>query len=302
MNKKAFIYIIIAGMLWGTSGLFVNALAPLGFSSLQMTATRAAVAFLCFFTYALVFKRSAFKVGVSQILLFVGHGMSIFGTAFCYFSAMQMTSVSTAVVLMYTAPIFVTVFSVIFLGEKLTPLKTVAIALMLVGCCFVSGIIGGIKFDAAGILVGFLSGLCYSVYNIITKIEMRKGFDPISTSMYGFLFMTVIGCSVSKPWEIISLSTSVWTVILLIGLGVVTTVLPYFFYTLAMRDIPAGTASSLSIVEPLAATVFGMAFLSQIPDLFCALGIVIIFTAIVLLGVAENKKEKATDLEGERKK
>ncbi len=302
MNKKAFIYIIIAGMLWGTSGLFVSALAPLGFSSLQMTAARAAVSFLCFFTYVLLFKREALKARLSQMLFFLAHGISIFGTAYCYFSAMQMTSVSTAVVLMYTAPIFVTVFSVIFLGERLTPLKTVAIALMLVGCCLVSGIIGGMKFDAVGILVGFLSGLCYSVYNIITKIEMRKGFDPISTSMYGFFFMTLIGCSVCKPWEIVSLSSSVWTVVLLIGMGVVTTVLPYFFYTLAMRDMPAGTASSLSIVEPLAATIFGIAFLSQVPDLLCALGIVIIFAAIVLLGMAENKKEKTAEKTGEKKK
>lgn len=294
MNKKAFIYIIIAGILWGTSGLFVSVLTPLGFSALQMTAIRAVVSFACFFTYVLACKRGLFKVRPSQILLFLGHGISIFGTAYCYFLSMQMTSVSTAVVLMYTAPIFVTVFSVIFLGEKLNSLKVIAIALMMIGCCFVSGVIGGLKFDPVGILVGFLSGICYSAYNIITKIEMRRGCDSVATSMYGFLFMSIIGCLVCKPLEVFSLASSWWIVLLLVSLGITTTVLPYFFYTLAMRDMPAGTASSLSVIEPLAATLFGMIFLSQIPDIFAALGIVIIFTAIVLLGVAEGKRDQKT--------
>ena len=291
MNKKAFIYIIIAGMLWGTSGLFVDVLTPLGFSSLQMTAVRATVSFLCFLTYVLIFKRGAFRAKKGQIFLFLAHGGSIFATAYCYFTSMQMTSVATAVVLMYTAPIFVTVFSVIFLGEKLNSLKVISIALMIVGCCLVSGVIGGFAFDPLGILIGFMSGICYSAYNIITKIEMRRGCDPISTSTYGFLFMMIIGCSICKPWEIVSLTSSVWIVLLLIALGVVTTVLPYFFYTLAMRDMAAGTASSLSIVEPLAATLFGIVFLSQTPEKPCVIGIVIIVAAIFLLGIAENKNK-----------
>ena len=298
MNKKAFLYIIIAGVLWGTSGLFVNALTPLGFSSLQMTAIRATVSFVCFLAYVLIFKRSVIRVRPSRILLLLAHGASIFGTAYCYFTSMQMTSVSTAVVLMYTAPIFVTVFSVIFLGERLNSLKVIAIALMLVGCCFVSGVVGGLKFDALGIFIGFLSGIIYSAYNIITKIEMRRGCDPVGTSMYGFFFMMLIGMSFAEPLKIISFTSTWWIALMLVGLGIVTTVLPYFFYTLAMRDMPAGTASSLSVIEPLAATVFGMIFLEQIPDLFGGAGIVIIFVAIVLLGVAENKRNKGEASQG----
>ncbi len=295
MNKKAFLYIILAGVLWGTSGLFVTALAPLGFSSMQMTAARGIVSLICFLGYALIFNRKLFAQKPMSLLLFLGSGISLFGTAFCYYTSMQLTSVSTAVVLMYTAPIFVTVFSVAFLGEKLTKLKVLAIAMMIVGCCLVSGIIGGLKFDVLGILIGFLSGILYSSYNILTKIEMRRGCEPASAAMYNFVAMSVIATSVCDPVSMIDLIDSWWAIALLVGMGVATTVLPYLFYTMAMKDLPAGTASSLGVVEPLAATLFGMMFLSQIPDLLCALGIVVIVAAIFLLEMTEDKKKKGRE-------
>lgn len=293
MKKKAFIFIILAGILWGTSGLFVSALAPKGFSSLQMTATRGVVSLICFALYALIFNRRLFRIRLSELFLFMGSGLALFGTGFCYYTSMQMTSVSTAVVLMYTAPIFVTVFSVLFLGEKLTALKTVAIAMMIVGCCFVSGIIGGLKFDLWGILIGLLSGISYSAYNILTKIEMKRGCEPVSAAMYNFVFMSLISLSICQPADMVSNIDSVTTAALMIGIGVVTTVLPYLFYTLAMKDLPAGTASSLGIMEPLSATVFGMIFLSQLPDVFGFCGIALIVIAVFLLGRAEGgHKEK----------
>ena len=60
MKNKAFLFIILAGILWGTSGIFVHYLAPLGFTSMQMTATRASVSFLCMLGYVLVRNRRLF--------------------------------------------------------------------------------------------------------------------------------------------------------------------------------------------------------------------------------------------------
>ena len=48
MKKRAFTFVILASILWGTSGLFVYALSPLGFTSAQMTFARGSVSFLCY--------------------------------------------------------------------------------------------------------------------------------------------------------------------------------------------------------------------------------------------------------------
>lgn len=295
MKKKAFIYIIVAGILWGTSGLFANALNEYGFSSLQMTAMRGLVSFLCMLGYVLIKDRGLLKVTPVDLLFFLGNGIALFSTAFLYYTTMQMTSVATAVVLMYTMPIMVMIYSVIFFKERMTGMKLCATAIMFVGCCLVSGIIGGFRADVFGILLGLLSGITYSVYSILTKTEFKRGASPITTSLYGFGFMSIIALLICRPVEIVERTTSPKIFILLIGLGVVTFVIPYFLYTLSLKYLPAGTASALSIVEPMAATVFGIIFLRQIPDIFAGIGIVLIILAVFLLGVAESRLDKSKE-------
>ena len=294
MKKRAILYIIIAGICWGTSGIFVHDLAPYGFTSYQMTAVRAIISFLCILIYALIKDRSLFRLKPVHLILFLGIGLSLFLTGSCYFTSMQMTSVSTAVVLMYTAPIYVMVYSVLFWKEKLTKLKTVSVICMLIGCCLVSGIVGGFAFHPTGILIGALSGIAYASYNILTKISMRQQIAPISVTLYSFLFMSLISLFVSEPPKLaenVSAAPAV-TVPMLIGLGICTFVIPYFLYTLAMKDLSAGTASALGIVEPMAATLFSVVIFKEPLGLLPALGIVLILAAILMIGKAETDREE----------
>ena len=290
MKTKAFIYIILAGVLWGTSGVFAHYLKLYGFTAFQMTAVRASVSFLCLLIFALLKDRKLFRVKPIHLILFASIGTSLFFTASCYFLSMQMTSVSTAVVLMYTAPIYVIVFSALFMKERLTPLKLTAIIGMLVGCCLVSGIIGGLRFDASGILLGILSGIAYAAYNVLTKIAMQLKLAPVSVTLYSFAFMSFIALFFSSPKsmaESISSSPAI-TLPLILSLGVCTFVIPYMLYTLAMKELSAGTASALGIVEPMAATVFSVLLFKEALDTFSTVGIILILASIVAMSKTEK--------------
>ena len=122
MKKKAFILIIIAGIIWGTTGIFVKFLSRYGFSSLQMTAVRGLISFLAMTVYVLCTARKLFKIRLSDSFFFIPIGTLLFSTAFLYYTAMTMSSVSTAVVLMYMAPVYVMAFSIFFLSEKFSTL------------------------------------------------------------------------------------------------------------------------------------------------------------------------------------
>ncbi len=293
MKKTAFIYIIAAGILWGTSGIFVKSLSPFGFSSLQLTAIRGIVAFLFFLIYSAVREKSAFKISATQLLFFIGIGLAQFGTAAFYFLSMTETSISTAVVLMYTAPIYVTAFSALFLGEKFSKPKIAALAMMIVGCALVSGLVGGLKFDALGIIFGIISGISYASYNILTKLTMMRSYSPVSSNLYGAFFMMFISLAVCEPIEMLAPITEAPLVLIpsLIALGIVTFVLPYLFFALGMRDLPAATASALSTVEPLSACAFGILRFKEKPDIFSLIGIALILTAVFLLGHSEKVKK-----------
>ena len=293
MKRKALIYIILAGILWGTSGIFVHYLTPLGFTSFQMTAVRATVSLISIFLYAVIRDRALLKAKPKDMILFAAIGISLYLTAACYYLSMQLASVSTAVVLMYSAPIYVSVFSVIFMKDKLSVSKLVAIALLLIGCCLVAGIVGGLKLDTVGLLVGAASGISYAAYNILTKISLKRGANAVTVTLYGFLFMALISLIGLEPVSLaerVSASPEV-AIPLLLLLGICTFVLPYFLYTLAMRSFPVGVATALGTVEPMAATLFSVIIFGERLTVFSAFGIILILSALVIIGLADDEKK-----------
>jgi len=290
MKKRAFIYVILAGILWGTSGVFFKLLEPFGFSPIHMTAMRGTVSAVVMSFFVLIHDRKLFCVSLKEFIIFVFSGLSIFGTATCYFKAIEASSVSTAVVLMYTAPVFVMAYSVAFLGEKLTKLKMISVVFMILGCALVSGLLGGAKFNLWGIVLGLGSGISYSVYNILTKIEMMHKSNSLSATVYSFIVMGGVCLAFCNPGQIakIAMNNPYATIPLILGIGICACVLPYLFYTMAMRDMPAGTAAALGIVEPMAATLFSVVFFKEVLTFSSVIGIILILLAVCLLGRSDN--------------
>ncbi len=282
--KKAFFYIVFAGLLWGSSGIFVHFLEPFGFSSMQMTLGRELSAAIIMAVFIFFADKKLFKTNFRDLVLYALSGISMFLAAALYYRAMQITSVSTAVILMYTSPIFIMICSVAFFGEKLTVVKTIAVVAMLCGCALVSGIASGFDVNLRGFLYGIGAGIAYSIYNIVTKIEMIKKCNPKTATVYCFMFAALSAFLTSNPSgaaEIIAARPS--GAVLLAACGIFTCVVPYFMYTLALRDIPAGTASSLGIIEPMSATLYSVLFLGERLNVYSIGGIVLILGAVLAL-------------------
>lgn len=290
MKKRAFSFVILAGLFWGITGIMSTYLGEYGFTGLQSTAVRAATSFLLMLLYVLLFDRPALRTTFKEIAFFVGIGAALFGTSTAYFYAIPRTSNATAVVLMYTSPVMVAVVSSLFLGERFSKLKVVSVGMMLIGCLFVSGVIGDLRADFVGVLLGLLAAVSYATYNILTKIAMRRGSPAITVTVYSFGFMTLFSLLLCRPADILTAASEhPYPVIpLAVGIGLLTCVIPYVLYTAAMKTLSAGTACALSIVEPMSATVYCMLLFGQYPDLLSTIGIVLILLAVFLLGKAQN--------------
>lgn len=285
MKKSAFFYIALAGVLWGTSGIFSYWLTPFGFKPVQMTTMRGFVSMVLIVPFILFKNPKLLKVPKKEIFFIIGSGVGLFLTAYTYYASMAASSVSTAVILMYTAPVFVLIYSVMFLGEKLNTVKSISVFLMILGCALVSGIVGGMKFSLAGILFGIAAGISYSAYNIFTKILTMHKVDTLTVTSYNFIIMSIIGLAVSNPIEIVTITSKqpLSIIPLIVGIGVFTCVLPYVFYTMGLKDVPAGTATALGIIEPLSATVFSVVFLGENLTAPLVIGMVLILGAVFAL-------------------
>jgi len=150
----------------------------------------------------------------------------------------------------------------------------------------VSGAIGEMSFDPLGVAIGVLSGIAYAAYNVFAKISMRAGNDAGSATLYCFLAATVVAVIVADPVGVVKVTAQnpIAYIPALIALGIVTCVVPYFAYTIAMRTLPAGVVSSLGIIEPMSATLFSVLLFGEELGIVKIIGILIILIAVALLG------------------
>jgi len=286
------ILIIIAGLFWGSMGIFVRHLNGLGFTSIQVACLRLVFAGILFALILLIRDPKGFKIKPKDIPLFLALGLvSILFFTCCYFTAIRLMTMSTAAILLYTSPIWVMILAVIFLKEKITVQKIIALILAFAGCVLVSGF-GG-KVTVIGILVGLGSGLGYGLYSIFGTFALKK-YSPLTVTCYTFLIAGTGSVIVADPVGLIAKINASGSRLSLFGFvlltSVVTAVIPFLFYTLGLNRTTAGKAAVLATVEPAAATLFGFFVMKEQVGPVSVLGILLVFAAIFVLSV----KKRAT--------
>lgn len=290
MDKRSLIYIVLAGITWGMASIFVNTLSFFGFTPTQISAIRNVVAAIIICIYAAIKNPKIFKAPIKEIVLFIISGTCIYLTNAFYYISMKMTSPSTAVVLMYLAPIIVMIISVVFMGEKLTLRKFFSIIGAFLGCALVTGVIGGIRFSVMGIIIGALSGITYSIYCIFAKIQMRRGDDALCATAYCFITAGILSLVFSNPANIIRIVSVAPLKIIPVALlmGVCVGALPYFLYTLASKKLSASTASAMATIEPLTGTIVSVTVFNEVLSLGGIIGIVLILGSVIVLSYCKD--------------
>ena len=278
--------ILLAGCFWGSMGIFVRRLTDYGFSSIQIVAIRVTLAALIFCMLLLIKDPSGFRISVKDIPLFLGLGFgSILFFTVCYFTAITMMPLSTASILLYTSPIWIMLMSVLFFREKLTGRKLLALALAFAGCVLVSGV-SGEGMTLPGLLVGLGSGIGYGLYSILGTVALRR-YSPYTVTTYTFAFAALGAWLICRPADMLAKFAAApnlpGLVFFCVLTALVTAVIPFLAYTLGLRTVEASRAGILATVEPLVATLIGVAVFSEPLTLLSGLGILLILAAVVLL-------------------
>ena len=283
--------VVTAGTLWGTIGLFSRALNDAGLDSFQVTEARCMITAIGLLLILGAWKRDLLKISLKDSWMFVGTGIcSIIVFNILYFQTAQLVSLSMTAVLLYTAPCFVLIFSVIIFHEKLTAQKLAALVFAFVGCVFTAGIIGGSDdFNMMGFVMGIGSGISYSLYSIFGKFALKK-YHALTVTFYTFLFAGVALLPFCAPWHIIEVAARVdeglWY---MLGLGIMITLIPYFLYTQGLRGLDAGVASVIAFIEPMVATIAGFIVYNEGVTFFSLLGIVMILFSVILLNLDRGR-------------
>jgi len=279
--------VVAAGALWGCIGLFLKLLTAGGCTSVQSVLIRCLTAMVFFLLWILRKDRKALKIHLKDSWYFIGTGIfSLLFFNWCYFNAIQRSSMAVAAVLLYTAPIFVMLMSAVLFHETITGKKCIALVCTVGGCILVTGVFSGgegmSRTDPWTILYGLGAGIGYALYSVFGTFALRK-YSPSTVTFYTLLFATLGALPLAGVQWIPAVAADWRVVVGGLGIGIVSCLIPYLLYTEGLRQIPAGKASILATVEPVVASLIGVFLFREEMTGLRFLGILAILGGVLLV-------------------
>lgn len=292
MKQKNTLAVLTAGTLWGFITVFVHILTNAGLSSFQIGIARTSGASILMIIFLLLKNPHLLKIHLRHIWYFIGTGIiSLSFFNFCYFTTIIKSQTSIAVLLLYTSPIFVMLFSALLFKEKLTKRKLLALFFTFFGCALVSGVIGGnIAIPSSVLLTGIASGFFYALYSIFARFAL-KHYVPLTVTTYTFIFAALGTLPLGNPTFLASVIISSSKVFFsIIGICFLCTILPYLLYTFGLNYMQAGKAAIIVTVEPLVGSLIGLLVYSEPYNLQKIIGMLLILLSVILLNIPNNKQ------------
>lgn len=265
-EKKGALLVFLAAVLYSIGGLCIK-LIP--WSAMSINGGRNIVAVLVVGGYLLIARhKPKWNRGV------VLGAICVSGTNILFTIANKLTTAANAIVLQFTAPIFVLLLSVLFLHKKPSKLDMAVCAAVLTGviCFFLESLGAG---DALGNVVALGSGLSYAG---VFMLNDMPNADPISSVFWGDIFSAVVGL----PFLLCERDFSLVPMISLIVLGAFQVGLAYILMCQGLKTTPAVTASLLSGIEPVLNPVLVALFYHESVGPLAFLGAVIVVGSIVI--------------------
>lgn len=284
-GRSGILLVLTAGVSWGLLGIFVRGLGDFGLSTADIAALRSCGAALVLCVSFALTRRKAYAVKLRHLWCMAGCGiLSITCFNICYFETLRHSTVNIAVVLLYTAPAFVMVMAAVFFGERLTLRKIAAVAAVLLGCVLIGGVFSsGGTLSRTVLLWGLGSGFCYALYTVFGRCAQNRGYDSCAITLWTFIFSGSAGIFLLDWRTALGAASSggphFW--ILLAGLVLIATILPYCTYTAGLKRLTPSTSAITATVEPLAGTLVGIFVFHEKLTAEAAAGMVLILGAVL---------------------
>ena len=305
MKKLYMLFPVLAGVCWGTAGIFVRGLQAAGLSNLTIIFGRLTMTVVMLGLWMLIKDKSLFKIKKKDIPVVAVTGIVGFSLMNIFYNySIQYLSLSLAAVLLCTAPVYVIIFGAVFFKEKITPMKIACMIAVLFGCLLMTGIVesGHLQWSLLGILIGVACSLSNAVCTLgCNEASGVRGMHPVTLLFYNTLFALVPlvffadygeigGFVAADPLKGIGLFTLN---------ALITSLLPNLFFNISFVHLESGVVSILaSGAEPTAALIFGILIFSEIPTLVGFIGMVIVVGSIIIL-TNSKQKDKKLKAEGE---
>lgn len=268
IHHRAVLMLLAAAILWSLGGLLIKGVNwnPVAIAGMRSLIGGAVIALI--FRKTLKFTGSANQIGVA---------VAYAGTVVLFVVANKLTTAANAILLQYTAPVYVALFSPWFLGERAQRSDWLSLAAIMVGML----LFFGDALSLSGYLgngVALLSGFCFAWLTLFLRRHREE--SVISALVFGNLLAGLVGL----PFMFQSMPDATsWGGLLV--LGVVQLGLPYVMYALALRHVRAVEGILIPMIEPVLNPLWVFLLLREAPGPLALLGGTIILGAVLFRAI-----------------
>jgi len=280
--------ILGAATFWGVAATGAKALLNREVDPFFLSQVRVTFSLVLLAAGMAVFRPALLRIRIKDLWRFALLGVvGVAGANVTYYITMKESSVATAILLQYAAPLLVTAYGLLSREERITRVKVVAAVLSVAGCYLAVG-----SFDAASAPItglalgsGIASAMCFGFLTVFTR-HTARGYDMMTVTLYaiGFASLFWAGARAAASWPLPEVPITMWLAFL--GLSVISILIPYLLFFHGLRHLEPSQAVISSTLEPVVA--IGSAFLVlgeplEPPQL---LGAVVVIAAITILQVS----------------
>ncbi|ABR47404.1 protein of unknown function DUF6, transmembrane [Alkaliphilus metalliredigens QYMF] len=285
-RTKGYLLIALASILWGTMGLVGKLLFSYELRPQDITFWKLLIGFIMMFVYLYIKKIDSIKIdrcGMWQLAL-VGLFCQALYNLFI-FSAIEKTTIATATILLYTAPIFVTIMARIFYKERLTSYKVVALLFCILGCylTITGGSLGAIKLDTEGMMLGLGAGFTYAL-TTITSRALLKRYSQWTILLYIFGFGALFSLLFANPTTVFQFgfNLNIWLGLFILGL--VPTTLAYGLYITGLSyEVESSKAGIITTLEVVVAVLASYVFLGEVILGWKLIGVIMVLCSVIIV-------------------
>ena len=288
-TRLGYVYVVLAALLWASSGSAAKFLFLGGLSPFQLVQLRSTISAALLLLWLLAAKRSLLKIKRKDLVYFFLLGISLGATQFTYLYAISRINVAAAVLLQYQAPVLIAGYALLFKRTRLSPVTLAALLGAVTGCYLMVGAydMDILNMNRQGILSGLACAFAFALYSIRSEYGMRS-YKPWTVLFYALLFAAVIWNVLEPPFSAFSLTYSAasWGWILFIA--VFGTVIPYGLYNEGINLILPTRASITATLEPVIAGCISFLFLGEMMEPLQITGAGLVIASVLILQVRKD--------------
>jgi drug/metabolite transporter (DMT)-like permease len=222
--------------------------------------------------------------------------LGVFGVAasnFFYYLAIQRTNVAIAIIVQYTAPVWVLLYMVLRGLQRATAQRVAAVALALTGIALVIGIVGSgkMQLDTVGVIAAMLAAFSFAFYNVAGHSILAR-YDRWTVLLYVTGSTALFWIIVNPPWKIAAAhySSTEWGFLLVFSM--VSVLAPFSLYFAGLQHLEPTQAIVVSCLEPVFSILIASVVLGEVMRPLQTLGIILVLAATLVVQMRDRRSQE----------